>query len=150
MLSPQRSPRPKGPNSTAGNQRRGRPTEAVNIQGAGRKPRAYIEGLTDPQGSRVLWSACARQFLSTCPFQHSWCFWAKPIKARTIKAAATHPATTFFIMAATPGKLWAFSKRRENLPDDQQHHDRQHNVDDPAADGVHWIALYFLADLRLD
>jgi hypothetical protein len=33
---------------------------------------------------------------------HLWCSWAKASKPIKIKAARTHPDTTFFIMAATP------------------------------------------------
>ena len=62
-------------------------------QGAGLRSCAYAEGVTDPQDSWVR---------STRPCQHSWCVWAKPIRASIIKATATHPATTFSIMAATP------------------------------------------------
>ena len=51
-------------------------------QGAGLRSCAYAEGVTDPQDSWVR---------STRPCQHSWCVWAKPIRARIIKATVTHP-----------------------------------------------------------
>src|SRR5260221_13235996 len=61
----------------------------------------YISGLTDPQGLRAFKCPCSKALIRW-PFQHSWCSWAKPTKPIKIKAARTHPATTFFIMAATP------------------------------------------------
>src|SRR4029077_16067556 len=52
--------------------------------------------ILDPQDSWVR---------STRPCQHSWCVWAKPIKARIIKATATHPAQRSPSWLPLPGKL---------------------------------------------
>lgn len=54
---------------------------------------AQSEGLTDPQGSKVLMKR---------PCKHPSWRWAKAIKPMIIKSARTHPAATFFIMPATP------------------------------------------------
>jgi hypothetical protein len=53
----------------------------------------YIGELSDPQGLKVL---------IECPYKHPSCRWATARKPMIIKATKTHPATRFFIMAATP------------------------------------------------
>ena len=81
--------------------------------GRTRLPRwRYISGLTDPQGLKAFKCPCLKALIRW-PFQHSWCSWAKEIKTMKTNAARTHPATTFFIMAATP---WATARPKMMNP----------------------------------
>ena len=64
--------------------------------------RSYIEGLTDPQG---MWVLIKR------PYRHSpCCSWTKASTPMMIKAATTHPAMMFCVMAVTPGELCGLTR----------------------------------------
>jgi hypothetical protein len=61
----------------------------------------YIEGLSDPQGLKAVKCPCPGLKAATkCPFQHSWCFWAKASAPIKIRPAIVNPSAIFFAMAA--------------------------------------------------